>query len=221
MSELPAFLLQDDTGAEYTFPAGRRSIVCFVKEDCPTCNDVMPVLEAVFRDLGDQLDVRIAGQTVEGNRTLTERHGLTVPLLDDSKLAVSFAYDIDTVPSLFVADADGQEDARLVGFVRDEWRALLESIGEVDVDWDALPEWRPGCGSLSVDPIIAERLRAEAENSPLRARRIEVAEQDDEFEFMFDQGFSDGLPLVPPTPERVTRMLETVYDLFCKSQAEG
>ena len=30
---------------------------------------------------------------------------------------------------------------------------------------------------------------------------------DDEFEFMFDQGFSDGLPVVPPTAERVVRML--------------
>ena len=60
---------------------------------------------------------------------------------------------------------------------------------------------------MSVDPLIADRLRAEAENSPLRARRIDIASHDDEFEFMFDQGFSDGLPLVPPTPERVIRML--------------
>ena len=43
--------------------------------------------------------------------------------------------------------------------------------------------------------------------SPLRARRIEIAEHDDEFEFMFDQGLTDGLPVVPPTPERVIRML--------------
>jgi hypothetical protein len=55
--------------------------------------------------------------------------------------------------------------------------------------------------------VIGERLRAEAENSPLRARRIEIATQDDEFEFMFDQGFTDGLPVVPPSPERVMRML--------------
>ena len=60
---------------------------------------------------------------------------------------------------------------------------------------------------MSADPVIADRLRAEAENSPLRARKIEVGQFDDEFEFMFDQGFSDGLPLVPPTPERVIRML--------------
>ncbi|MDP6377501.1 MAG: hypothetical protein QF921_03820 [Pseudomonadales bacterium] len=207
MSELPAFLLQDQGGKEYRFPGGRQSLICFVKEDCPTCNDVMPLLDALYCSLGEHLEVHVPGQTAQGNRELTERHALSVPLLDDSRLAVSFAYDIDTVPSLFLADTQGNELKRLVGFVREEWRELVESLGEVNVDWDALPEWRPGCGSLSVDPLISERLRAEAENSPLRARRIEVAAHDDEFEFMFDQGFSDGLPLVPPTPERVIRML--------------
>ena len=62
-------------------------------------------------------------------------------------------------------------------------------------------------GPLSVDPAHADRLQAEADNSLIRARRIDVGGLDDEFEFMFDQGFSDGLPVVPPTPERVLRML--------------
>jgi hypothetical protein len=75
------------------------------------------------------------------------------------------------------------------------------------MDWSSYPESRPGCGSKSVEPGIAERLAAEAEGSPLRARRIEIAEHDDPFEFMFDQGLTDGLPVVPPTPERVLRML--------------
>ena len=55
--------------------------------------------------------------------------------------------------------------------------------------------------------MIAERLRAESENNPLRARKIEIAPADDVHEFLFDQGFTDGLPVVPPTPERVLRML--------------
>jgi hypothetical protein len=58
-----------------------------------------------------------------------------------------------------------------------------------------------------VEPGVAERLAAEMEGSPLRARRIEVGEADDVFEFMFDQGLTDGLPVIPPTPERVLRML--------------
>lgn len=40
-----------------------------------------------------------------------------------------------------------------------------------------------------------------------RARRITIATGDDVDEFLFDQGVTDGLPVVPPTPVRVDAML--------------
>jgi hypothetical protein len=210
---LPAFSLRDSSGADRSFPSGRPTLIAIVKEDCPTCGIVMPILDTFHRAYGDALDVFVVGQTAEGNALLIERHGLQVPVLDDSKLKVSFAYDVEMVPSLMLASADGHELARLQGFVKTEWQQMDRQIAALArtpvaaIDWASLPEWRPGCGSLSVDPRFADRLRAEAENSPLRARKIEIAPQDDEFEFMFDQGFTDGLPVVPPTPERVIRML--------------
>ena len=75
------------------------------------------------------------------------------------------------------------------------------------MDWERYPVSQPGCGSRSLEPGIYERLVAEAEGSPLRARRIEVGSADDIDEFMFDQGFTDGLPVMAPSPERVLRML--------------
>ena len=39
------------------------------------------------------------------------------------------------------------------------------------------------------------------------ARLVEIAEHVDVYEFMFDQGITDGLPVIPPTRERVDRML--------------
>ncbi|MCY3818039.1 MAG: TlpA family protein disulfide reductase [Gammaproteobacteria bacterium] len=168
---------------------------------------MLPLIEALHGQAG--LDVLVAGQTAEGNAVLARRHAMSAPVLDDSDLSVSFAYAVETVPLLIVADAEGVEADRLVGFDKAEWRAFFERHAEdAAVDWDAYPDWRPGCGSLTQDPIISERLRAASENSPLRARRIEIAPDDDVHEFMFDQGFSDGLPVVPPTPERVLRMLQ-------------
>jgi hypothetical protein len=211
--QLPAFSLRDQSGQDRSFPVHRPALIAIVKEDCPTCGLVMPLLEAFHRAYGRALDVLVVGQTRDGNATLIDRHGLTCSVLDDSRLKVSFAYDIDMVPSMFVADADGRPLRRVDGFDRVEWQELdaelaaLAGTRSSSVDWSALPAWRPGCGSLSVDPGFADRLRAEAENSPLRARKIEIAPADDEFEFMFDQGFTDGLPVVPPTPERVIRML--------------
>ena len=213
MTNSPAFLLEDGQGERHAFPGPRPAFVCFVKEDCPTCNDVMPIIEAAWAGLGDRVDFFVCGQTEAGNRALAEKHGLTVPLLDDSSLKVSFAWDIEIVPTLVVAGADGRPRHRFAGFERDEWRSALDDLVDVSgapqlpIDWPAFPALRPGCGSLSADPSIAARLQAESENSPLCARRIDIAAHDDEFEFMFDQGFSDGLPLVPPVPERVMRML--------------
>ncbi|MEM7080160.1 MAG: TlpA family protein disulfide reductase [Pseudomonadota bacterium] len=211
--QVPAFSLRDSAGSDISFPGQKPSLVCFVKEDCPTCREVMPVLAAMHRAFADVLEIRIIGQTVAGNATLEEEFTPPFKLLDDSTLKVSFATDIDTVPTLFYNDAAGAPQTTLIGFVRDEWQSLCDTLATTlgsaaaDLDWPALPEWRPGCGSLSVDPLIAEKLRAVSENSPLRARKIEIGVSDDEVEFMFDQGFSDGLPLVPPTPERVLRML--------------
>lgn len=208
---IPFGLNLTDSSTSVSFPSNRSSLIAFVKEDCPTCREVMPVLAAISATCSDQIDCLVIGQDTDGNRILQAKHG--VALLDDSTLKVSFAWDIETVPTLIRVDSRGRAQAELIGFVRDEWQALATELMGGDasldgrIDWSKLPAWRPGCGSKSADPLIADRLRAESENSPLRARRIEIGQHDDEFEFMFDQGFSDGLPLIPPTPERVIRML--------------
>ena len=46
---LPPFSLVDMAGENFTFPTpgARPVLLCFVKEDCPTCNLVMPLLQAL------------------------------------------------------------------------------------------------------------------------------------------------------------------------------
>ena len=209
----PEFSLTDREGQTRRFPTGRPSLICFVKEDCNTCNLAAPVLEAFHQAWGETADIWMVGQASDGNLILKDRHGLTLPILDDSPLRTSLAWDFEAVPAVFWADAAGAQTTRLEGFVRAEWQALEQQIAvrlnaaPAGVDWASLPEWRPGCASKHLDPDIHDRLLAESEDSPIRARRIEIGEADDIAEFMFDQGFSDGLPLVPPTAERVIRML--------------
>ena len=211
---LPSFTLEPIAGESLGFPTGRPTLLCFAKEDCPTCVLSMPLIEEAFRAFGDQIDVLAIGQDRPGNEALVERFKLTVPMLDDSALKVSFKYDIETVPTIILADAKGRELRRFIGFGRQDWQDLCGTMAKIagkaapTLDWAIYPESRPGCGSKSVEPGIVERLQAEAEGSPIRARRIEIADQDDVFEFMFDQGLTDGLPVVPPTPERVIRMLK-------------
>ena len=41
----------------------------------------------------------------------------------------------------------------------------------------------------------------------LQSKRYAVADPEEAVEFYFQQGWTDGLPIVPPTPARVERML--------------
>ena len=70
---------------------------------------------------------------------------------------------------------------------------MAVSSEDCKIDWDGLPEWLPGCGSLSVDPLHYDRLLAESTNSPIRARKLELGSLDDQFEFMFDKFDKDRI----------------------------
>ena len=54
---------------------------------------------------------------------------------------------------------------------------------------------------------MPERLALRYGGLNLASRAIEVPELEDPIEMAFDRQWSDGLPVVPPTPLRVARML--------------
>jgi len=61
MTQPPAFLLEDGQGEQHAFPGSKPAFVCFVKEDCPTCNDVMPLIEAAWGGLREGKEERNQG----------------------------------------------------------------------------------------------------------------------------------------------------------------
>ncbi|MGY9038695.1 MAG: TlpA family protein disulfide reductase [Rhodobacterales bacterium] len=213
----PEFTLNDLEGAAHHFDGTGPALICFVKEDCETCNIAGPVLQALSQAYGDAVRFLVPGQSGEKNADFAQRHGLTMPVLEDAGCKTSFNWDFEIVPAVYWIDESGEVVTHFEGFVRDDWQALSDQMASAtgkaaaQIDWGGLPAWRPGCGSKHFDPEVYDTLRAEADGSRLRARKVEVASGDDMAEFMFDQGFSDGLPLVPPTPERVIRMLEGTH----------
>ena len=163
-----------------------------VKRECATCVMVVPVIARLMREL--------PSLTVYTQDDPTFPEG--VVSVSDLDLALSWHADIDTVPSLIFRE-NGVETKRTFGWMRSEWRELT---GIADLGSE-LPEFRPGCGSMSVDPDIVDKLRVLYGGEILHSRQIEIASAEDEFEAMFSRGYTDGLPVVPPTPERVMRML--------------
>jgi hypothetical protein len=126
----------------------------------------------------------------------------SVSAIHDKDLSVSWHYDIETVPTLLRIE-NGEEVERTFGWSKDAWQKFT---GITDLGAD-LPVMRPGCGSLSVDPNLEDELRVRFTSSTLHSRHVELASAEDEFESMFTRGWTDGLPVIPPTPERVLRML--------------
>ena len=174
-----------------TLPDG---LVAVVKRDCPTCELVVPVLDHLS-SAGPPLTVY-----TQDDPSFPDIVGVVV---DDTELTVSWHHEIETVPTLMRVE-NGVEVERIVGWSREQWQTFTDR-GDLGAD---LPEQRPGCGSLSVDPSMTDQLLARFGGSVLHSRRIELAALEDEFEAAFDRGWSDGLPVVPPTEARVLRMLE-------------
>ena len=168
-----------------TLPDG---LVVIVKRECATCVMVAPLLGQFANTVYTQDDPAFP----EG-----------VAALHDTDLSISWHHDIDTVPTV-IRVVGGVEVDRTIGWLASEWQRItgIDDLG------NSLPPFRPGCGSLSVDPDRVDALRAAFGGHILKSRRLELADLDDEMELMFERGFTDGLPVVPPTEERVLRMLQ-------------
>ncbi|HEY8873538.1 MAG TPA: thioredoxin family protein [Stellaceae bacterium] len=174
-----------------TLPAD--GLVAIVKRDCPTCVLTAPVLGELARRAGITVysqDDPTFPDTVPG------RQG-------DLGLDVSHRLKIEIVPTLIRLE-NGREVARTYGWDRGEWERLT---GVSDLGHD-LPESQPGCGAKNIEPGVLERLKVRFNETGLKSRRIELGSDEDEQEAMFARGWSDGLPLVAPTEERVLRMLD-------------
>lgn len=167
-------------------------LVIFAKKECETCQMVAPVIiDLAGRE--KQLVVFAQDDTscVEG-----------LPVVDDTSLEQSFLNEIETVPTI-IRFKNSKEVDRTVGWSRNDWERVTGARG---IGRD-LPAMQPGCGSKSREPGVYEHLVAQFGNPGLGSRQIEIGKWDDPIESGFERGWSDGLPVVPPTDDRILRML--------------
>lgn len=167
-------------------------LVVVVKADCPTCVMATPAIEALAA-----AGARVLSQDDPG-------FPAGVPdVVDDTELSWSVDWNIEVVPTLLRV-RDHTEVTRVEGWDRARWAEVsaVESLGE------GLPERRPGCGSLTLDPLRAEQLLVRAKAGSLASRRVTLTALEDDVDAFDARGWGDGLPVVPPTEARVLRMLE-------------
>ena len=167
-------------------------IVVFVKRDCPTCG----LVTSVLHKLAGEVPLTVYTQD---DPAFPEE----VEARDDTSLEMSWHHQIEAVPTLLRVEG-GREAERTEGWNRADWERVTRRSGL----GPELPDWRPGCGSLSVDPAREVELAVRFGGSALHARRVELAELEDPYEALDARGWTDGLPVVPPTEERVMAMLK-------------
>jgi hypothetical protein len=169
-------------------------LILIAKRECPTCALVEPLL-AELAGGGQPLIVYAQDDPAYGNGMAT--------VIDDRSLEHSYQLNIEVVPTLIRVEG-GHEVERTYGWQRDDWRRIsgLAGLGE------GMPLLRPGCGSRTLEPGIAEQLALRYGDVRFASRSITLGDAEDAIEACYERGWTDGLPVVPPTRERVLRMLQ-------------
>lgn len=176
-----------------SLPAEPDGLIVIAKRECPTCTLVEPLLPQLAQG-GMPLTVIVQDDPAYAA-------GVPGVALDET-LERSFRLDVEFVPTLIRREG-GREVARTYGWHRGDWQQI-SGVHDLGAD---LPASRPGCASKTLDPGVAEALQLRFGRTGLTARAVELGDDEDPIEACFDRGWTDGLPVVPPTPERVLRML--------------
>ena len=168
-------------------------LIVVAKRDCPTCT----LVEGVLKQLDE------SGQSLVVYSQDDPRFPASVAeVVDDRELENSYRLQIEIVPTL-IRFEHGKEVGRTYGWHRGDWEALSDVAGL----GPGLDDAKPGCGSKSVEPGVEEALSVRFGDVTFSSRRVAVGDGVDDIEACFDRGWSDGLPVVPPTEVRVLRML--------------
>lgn len=123
---LPA-VFSDKDGGKFSLQAALKQgpvLAAFFKVSCPVCQYTLPYLERMHKAHGDK-KITIVGISQDNQRdtaAFLKEYGVSFrTLLDDPNgYAVSNAYGLTNVPTLFLIGQDGQIEITSVGWVKQE-----------------------------------------------------------------------------------------------------
>lgn len=192
-------------------PAHSKSepwLLVFLETDCPTCRLSVPYLNKLAKQSACVLGVSQDAAAL--TRAFVDQSSIAFPVQVDEGLNISRAYDPVAVPAFFLIGADKRVIRTHIGFDKDELNAVAAAMGREAVAdlYDGAPQSKPGCSSRHLETVAegdsAEPLNLHASRG-IRASRIEISE--DPYEYSMN-AFGDPLPVIPPTVERVERMMD-------------
>src|SRR6266700_4433733 len=178
--------------------AGGGALLLFVCEECPTSamalrrlgplcgawQEAGLTVTAVFED-PLEVAVRVA-------RRLGWQAGVAA---EDPPYRTSRAYRLVSVPTAVLVDRAGTIAGTVTGWDHAALVALIGRAGALLGAELAIPE--------ATEPLLKPGCSSKAAIDPELAAAISVPAGTDDVEEMFERGWTDGLPVVPPTPDPV------------------
>ena len=201
----PSFDLPSTTGGSVALDdlvAGGPALLIFASEECPTCALALrrlgPIV-APLREAGVALAVVFEDPLEVAARVAREARFRGTVLAEPAPYDTSRAYALESLPTTFLLDRDASVAGTVVGWDAGALSALVgRACAAVRAPapeiTDEPPRRKPGCAAKST---YDEEMLA----------LVDGAGAADEMEDMFERGWTDGLPVVPPTRSRVEAML--------------
>jgi peroxiredoxin len=111
-------------------------LAAFFKVSCPVCQYAFPFLERMHKAYGNK-KVTIVGISQDNPRdtaSFMKEFGITFPVLldDSSTYAVSNAYGLTNVPSVFLIAPDGEIEMSIVGWVKQDYEDLNRRLARAE-----------------------------------------------------------------------------------------
>jgi hypothetical protein len=190
-------------------------LLVFFETDCPTCRLAIPYINRLSRALGQGTEILgISQDPAQPTRELVSQAPIEFPVALDVDLCVTRLYDPIAVPTFFLIGVDGHITQTLDGFDKralNELATMMSGSPLVIAEpFDGAPDNKFGCASRHLEAAGEGELAAAANpyvKRAARASRIELDDSVDPFEYCMQ--FGDPLPVVPPTVDRVEKMLST------------
>jgi AhpC/TSA family len=167
-----------------------RVLLLFAHSECPTSRLALERLGPLGPALAERQVklVCVVQEPLETAARLARQHGVeALVLAERPPYEAARAFGVETVPTTILLATDGSVEGSVIGWAAEALNELLPLRVP-----DAEPRWKPGC-----------------EARPAHDAHLPPPGPDafDELEDMFERGWTDGLPVVPPTAERVAAML--------------
>jgi peroxiredoxin len=149
-TKAPNFSLPAADGSAFSLQAALQQgpvLAAFFKVSCPTCQYTFPYLERLNKVHGGKkiTIVGISQNNGKDTAAFVKEFGITFPILldDPNGYAVSNAYGLTNVPSLFLIGQSGKIEITSVGWVKNEIEEINRKLAAAQ-QTAVLPIFQPG-----------------------------------------------------------------------------